>query len=41
MWTGLMQWTAAEMVECDAIAAALYFMFLVSAHTMEIEMDAN
>jgi hypothetical protein len=39
MWTGLMQWTAAEMVECDAIAVALYFMFLVCAHTME--MDAN
>ena len=33
-----MQWTAAEMVECDAqsIAAALYFMFLVCAPTMEM-----
>jgi hypothetical protein len=40
MGTGLMQWTAAEMVECEqSIAAALYFMFLVCAHTME--MDAN
>jgi hypothetical protein len=36
MGTGLMQWTSAEMVECDAqsIAAALYFMFLVCAPTM-------
>jgi len=33
-----MQWTSAEMVECDAqsIAAALYFMFLVCAPTMEM-----
>jgi hypothetical protein len=39
MGTGLMQWTAAEMVECDAqsIAAALYFMFLVCAPTMEMD----
>jgi hypothetical protein len=38
MGTGLMQWTAAEMVECDAINCGFVF-YVCAHHTME--MDAN